>query len=99
MEITKVSIGLIKGRHELPVESYIFDSIEDVTDITAIESKALDRFKQVYVRGELVIYAETGMTFALVAVLNAAIAMNWLTVVVMHFDAVNKTYFPQTIAS
>lgn len=31
--------GLIDGRHPLPVESYIFDSVEDVHDYTSIERR------------------------------------------------------------
>lgn len=32
-----VSVGLIKGRHPMPVDEYIFDSIEDVHDYKGME--------------------------------------------------------------
>lgn len=32
MEEIRVRVGLIKGRHEMPVNEYIFDEIEDVLD-------------------------------------------------------------------
>ena len=31
-EMEEVKVGLVKGRHELPVDDYIFDSIEDPMD-------------------------------------------------------------------
>ena len=34
--------GLIDGRHPLPVDSYIFDFVEDVHDYTAIERRIRD---------------------------------------------------------
>ena len=37
-----VVVGLCAGRHELPVSSYIYETIEDVTDFAAIESAASD---------------------------------------------------------
>jgi len=97
-ENRKVSIGLIKGRHEIPVESYVFGSIEDVTDVNAIESKAVYRLREVYRPGEQLVLYATGLTVALVAVLNAARSMQWLNCVVMHYDANTKSYYPQYIA-
>lgn len=38
-----LNIGLIKGRHELPVEKYIFDEIKDVLDFNSLQERA-DRF-------------------------------------------------------
>lgn len=38
----KIVAGLIKGRHELPVEEYIFEKIDDPSDIDAIEKVATD---------------------------------------------------------
>lgn len=36
----KIVVGLIKGRHELPVKEYIFDEIKDPSDIRTIEETA-----------------------------------------------------------
>jgi len=35
-----INIGLVKGRHELPVEKYIFDKIENVLDFKALQERA-----------------------------------------------------------
>lgn len=37
----KIIVGLIKGRHELPVDEYIFQEIKDPSDIRTIEITAL----------------------------------------------------------
>ena len=34
----QIAVGLIKGRHSMPVENYIFDHIEDVHEYSAMES-------------------------------------------------------------
>lgn len=42
----EIRVGLIKGRHEMPVYNYIFDEpIEDVTDFDGIEEHILDFIK------------------------------------------------------
>lgn len=38
----KKVVGLIKGRHDLPVPDYIFDSIEDVLDFQSIRNSIAD---------------------------------------------------------
>lgn len=35
----EIKVGLIKGRHEMPVEEYIFDEVQDVFDFAAMEKK------------------------------------------------------------
>ena len=35
----KIIVGLCKGRHDLPVNEYIFDKIEDVTDFVAMRQR------------------------------------------------------------
>lgn len=37
-----VTVGLIKGRHEMPVDEYIFDSVENVLDFSAIHKVVCD---------------------------------------------------------
>ncbi|MGO5336737.1 hypothetical protein ACTQZS_07995 [Bilifractor sp. LCP19S3_H10] len=32
----KIVLGLVEGRHEMPVEDYVLHSVEDVTDIQGI---------------------------------------------------------------
>ena len=37
-----VKVGLVKGRHKMPVEKYIFDEIPDVTDFEKFDLVAED---------------------------------------------------------
>ena len=47
MEKIQVSLGAIKGRHELPVKEYVIDEdLQDVTDIVAIEKKVDSYFEK-----------------------------------------------------
>lgn len=38
----EMKVGLVKGRHELPVDDYIFDEIGDVTDFKAMDKVTKD---------------------------------------------------------
>jgi len=37
----KIIVGLIKGRHEMPVQDYIFDEVQDVMDFEAVRKHIL----------------------------------------------------------
>lgn len=95
-----MKLGLIKGRHEIPqVEGrYIF--IEDLnpTDVKEAEGKAYSVFagiKAVYPDSHIDLYV-TGLTMALIAVLNAA-RKHGMTVTLYHFDRETGQYFPQEV--
>ena len=95
-----MKLGLIKGRHEIPqVEGrYIF--IEDLnpTDVKEAEGKAysvLARIKAVYPDSHIN-WDVTGLTMALIAVLNAA-KRHGMSVTLYHFDRETGEYFPQEV--
>jgi hypothetical protein len=44
----KVKMGLIKGRHEMPVEQYVLESVEDPADIMTIRKAVADRLSEVF---------------------------------------------------
>ena len=96
-----MKLGLIKGRHEIPhVEGrYIF--VEDYlnpTDVKEAEGKAysvLAGIKSVYPGKHIDLYV-TGLTMALIAVLNAA-KRHGMTVTLYHFDRETGKYFPQEV--
>lgn len=41
-----LTVGLIKGRHDLPVQEYIFDNIEDVLNFDDIHRQVVDFLKK-----------------------------------------------------
>lgn len=91
----KKTLALCNGRHEMPTEvgGYIFDTIEDVTDLFAMEEiadKVLDqdlKYLDLYV---------TGLTPALIAVLNVC-HRNGIMVTLYHFNRETGNYFPQVV--
>ena len=79
-------LGLCADRHELPaeVEGYIFDKIEDVTNLKAINAQ-VHALLRVYV---------TGLSVALVAVINYCIR-NLIPLELMHFNSATGEYYCQ----
>lgn len=103
----KKVVGLIKGRHDLPVTEFIFDSIEDVLDfqsirngIKTVDGSAINQFDYTTVQilrgeNELVVYI-TGLT-PVVAELIRQCALNGVSLTLMHYDRETNVYVPQNI--
>jgi hypothetical protein len=113
----KLKLGLCAGRHDMPVDGYIFEDAVNPTDVIALEDKAIKRLKAlfpfvevsigrmpnqadytdvpVYIRGELDLYV-TGLTTALVAVLNACRLLG-VDVTLWHFDRDAEAYYSQWV--
>lgn len=86
-------LGLCKGRHELPVDKYIFeDAIEDPTDMSYMEEVVEEALSSIE-NPRIGLYV-TGLTVALVAVLNVATRLGKF-VTLYHFDSKKNTYFCQ----
>lgn len=95
-----MKLGLIKGRHEIPqVEGrYIFIEDLDPADVAEAEGKAysvLAGIKAVYPDSHIDLYV-TGLTMALIAVLNAA-KRHRMSVTLHHFNRETGGYFPQEV--
>lgn len=98
----KVSLGTIKGRHNLPVIDYIFnEEIKDVTDVKKIENDV----KTYFLKNILPMKADddvqvilyiTGLTIVTLAVVKACRDCN-CGLVCMHYDRDNDTYIGQNI--
>lgn len=90
--------GLIKGRHNLPseVQEYIWEdyTIGDVTDVVAIENHAR-RWIERHNPKELTVFV-TGLTVALVAVINAC-REEHIPLFLMHYNRETRQYFHQTV--
>lgn len=87
-----VSMALCQGRHEIPeaTDGSIFDNELDPLAVEDLETEALRKleglkFLNLYV---------TGLTVALVAVLNACRTLD-IDVTLYHFDRISGTYYPQ----
>ena len=88
-------LGLCAGRHELPadVEGYIFDKIEDVTDLKAINAQVHLSLKNIPNNTLLRVYV-TGLSVALVAVINYC-TRNLIPLELMHFNYTTGEYYCQ----
>lgn len=98
-----ISCGLIAGRHEIPVDKYIFD------DINAGLMFNFDKQREIclefinkhieFVNGEpnkiIELYA-TGLKSALATVQSICTELK-IPLTIMHYDAVSMTYKPQSI--
>lgn len=102
-----VKVGLVRGRHNMPVDSYIFDEIANPADISAMNRHArewcwyLTDEDEQYDQIHIIIYV-TGLTAALIAVLNAIkryASENKLnvSVVLKHYDTVAQLYRDQEV--
>jgi hypothetical protein len=96
-----MNIGLIKGRHEIPEVNglYIFNEPVDPTDVIGINEIAIARIKQLFnspnAEKSMNLYV-TGLTVALVAVINAC-RMYHIKLVLWHYNRDTNRYFPQVV--
>lgn len=81
--------GLVKGRHTMPVEEYVFDEIGDMFNFFNLEVKAQSSIKKT---SDLLVLYVTGLTAATVAVLNTANRLGYKDVVLKHYNKDNGLY-------
>lgn len=90
-----LKLGLCNGRHTIEnIQGYIFESIEDVTNTGALFNEAYAKLKELE-NGKLELYV-TGLTVALIEVLNACRFLN-IKVELYHFNRDTNTYFKQDV--
>lgn len=91
--MAKYTFGLCRGRHEVPVEDFIFDEISDPTDFEGMASVANDKIPADTT--ELVVYV-TGLTPAMLAVTRICFGGK-IDLVAMNYDRESGKYLPQTV--
>lgn len=91
------TLGLCAGRHEIPnVSDYVFDSIEDITDVDGLQLRATQKLESLDLRNGLLDLYVTGLTPALIATLNAARQLN-IIVSLYHYNTQTEKYFRQFV--
>ena len=95
-------VGLIQGRHPIPVDQYIFkDSIEDVTDVEGLEETAEEFLSTMTGGFKIPLHinlAVTGLTVALIAVLNICHKHeDVIHVTLWHYNNVTEEYYSQEV--
>ena len=94
----KFILGLVNGRHSMPVEEYVFGGeIKDPPNFTEMASIIDDRFQELEIQeGDEVHVYVTGLTAATVEVINACKKHN-VTLYLYHFDRDTNDYKKQTV--
>ena len=95
-----LNIALCSGRHEIPqaTDGAIFGAIEDVTNINALDEKAAKALTPYYKgEGNVNVYV-TGLTVALVSVINVACS-HGVNLTLWHYNAADGSYYPQYVAT
>lgn len=94
----KFVLGLVNGRHSMPVEDYIFEGeIKDPLNFTEMATVIENRFKELQIQSEdEVSLFVTGLTAATVEVINACKKHN-ITLYLYHYDRDTNNYRKQTV--
>lgn len=87
-------LGLIRNRHQMPVDDFIFDVIDDVTDLDWLHQVSLDKLKCLS-SNNVGIYV-TGLSTALVAALNACRYLG-INVELYHYNRDTDSYYAQQV--
>ena len=112
-EMEKVVVGLIKGRHEMPVSSYIFNEVKDkdMFDYVGIRKHIEDFIKSevgvqycedgiIYTNKglkELIVYV-TGLTAVACELVDVCNALG-VPLTLMHYDRESDSYRAQYLGS
>lgn len=93
-----LTIGTCSGRHEMPVNEFIFNNaVEDVTDITSINSTVKSVLDSKLGDDKNIIHLYvTGLTVLSMAVVKYCID-NQISLVLYHFDMATKSYYSQVV--
>ena len=94
----KINVGMVEGRHPLPVETYIFEEVRDVMDFKALEEGS-DNFFEKLLTGEFVtvnLYV-TGLTSVAIASMSAfaKYSREKDCLIFWHFNRETNGYVPQ----
>ena len=91
-----MKIGLVRGRHELPVKEYIFEEdIKDVRDMEAMYKVASEKLKSLDKKEIVEVYV-TGLTVALTTVIRYCYNNN-LNLILWHYDREKEDYYAQVL--
>ena len=92
-ESNPVTLGLCRGRHDLPVDKYIFEEIVDVNDFDKMYLQAVKAIPVNCTRIDLYV---TGLTAAAMSVVRAC-AHFGIALVCYNFDRETGKYIPQRV--
>lgn len=99
LKIEEVRVGMIAGRHDLPVDNYIFEKIENVFSFKTIRSKVVQFIKENFKYEDsfksLIVYV-TGLTPVIAEIVSVCVRSH-IALTLMHYDKYSGKYIPQYI--
>lgn len=96
IETKEASLALCEGRHNIPAaeDGAIFNNELNPLDVKGLETEAYKKLRDLEIN-KLNLYV-TGLTVALIAVINACKKLG-IKVTLYHFNRVSNTYYPQEV--
>ena len=96
-----LEIGAVRGRHEMPVDKFVFDEAITNFDIKAIESHVANRLNQEVFRHDGITYGAvtlyvTGLTVITTSVMKWCVEHD-ITLTLMHYNTATQNYDPQVV--
>lgn len=92
-EMADKKMGLIKGRHQMPVDKYIFEEEDfDIFDFSYLQNRV---HEALFDTKSLALYV-TGLTVALVEVINYCV-YNDIDLTLYHYNRDTNEYVPQEV--
>ena len=92
-----MKVGLIKGRHDMPVKEYIFDSVGNVLNFKRMDDQiTVWLYNHRHDIGDRLYVYTTGLTAVVAAVVKACYEMD-IPLSLMQYDMVTGEYVEQAI--
>lgn len=89
-----IKLGLVKGRHEMPVDEYILEEVSDPTNYEAIHVAVYQKLDQIVSQDDFVSLYVTGLTSVAIESVQYFIEHS-ITYKSMHYDRETGKYIEQ----
>ena len=89
-----VEYGLVNGRHDIPVNKFIYDNINNVLDFGALEIEA---HRNIVDSADVIVIYVTGLTSATIAAINVAKSKGYKSIILKHYDRDSGNYLSQWV--
>lgn len=96
-----LEIGAVRGRHEMPVNKFVFDEAITNFDIKEIEDYVTNRMNQEVFCHDGITYSAvtlyvTGLTIVTTSVMKWCVDHD-ITLTLMHYNTATQNYDPQVV--
>lgn len=101
VDMKTLEIGAVRGRHEMPVDTFVFDNAIVNFDIKEIENHVANRMNQEVFCHDGITYSAvtlyvTGLTIVTTSVMKWCVEHD-ITLTLMHYNTATQNYDPQVV--